>query len=199
MIKKLWYFIISRFFIQLGDFMKIKYADIISSSKVIDKKFNFTFVEKDGFKGYVGISYFTKVSAPKFITTLNERYLILDTDYIWMQYFGEKDEYATTVMYDKNGEIVQWYVDICEGNFLDSRGIPYFRDMYLDIVLLPSGKIAILDEDELKDALDQGEISKEQFNKAYNVMYKVKEEIQKGINPTINLSKKHLKEMMRLI
>lgn len=38
--------------------------------------------------------------------------------------------------------------------------MPYFDDLYLDVVLLPSGDMYLLDEDELEEAYANGNISK---------------------------------------
>ena len=46
--------------------------------------------------------------------------------------------------------------------------IQYEDDLYLDVVVNPEGEIILLDEDELKEALDRLEISKEDYNMAYN-------------------------------
>lgn len=43
---------------------------------------------------------------------------------------------------------------------------PKFQDMYLDLVLLDDGRIQVLDRDELDEALEKKEITKEQYRKA---------------------------------
>lgn len=55
--------------------------------------------------------------------------------------FPEKSNYALTAMFDKKHEIIQLYIDICNGNQLSPSGIPYYDDLYLDGVLLPSGDL----------------------------------------------------------
>ncbi|MEC1630521.1 DUF402 domain-containing protein [Bacillus paranthracis] len=51
--------------------------------------------------------------------------------------------------------------------FIDERGLPYFDDLYLDVVLLPNGKIYVLDEDELEDAYKSGDVTKEEYELAW--------------------------------
>ncbi len=42
-----------------------------------------------------------------------------------------------------------------------------FDDLYLDVVLLPNGKIYVLDEDELEDAYKSGDVTKEEYELAW--------------------------------
>jgi predicted RNA-binding protein associated with RNAse of E/G family len=70
-------------------------------------------------------------------------------------------------MLDAAGDIVSYYFDITDSNMLSGDGDSYFYDLYLDVVLLPNGKIYLLDEDELLEALRQGVISQRQFDSAY--------------------------------
>jgi predicted RNA-binding protein associated with RNAse of E/G family len=69
-------------------------------------------------------------------------------------------------MFDEKHEVVQLYFDICNGNMLSPSGMPYYDDLYLDVALLPTGEILLLDEDELKQALLDNEITKEQYELA---------------------------------
>ena len=67
-------------------------------------------------------------------------------------------------------------------------GIPYEDDLYLDVVIVPDGRIHVLDEDELKSAYDRKEVSKEEYEMAYRVANKI---IEKGKN------KKYLDELTK--
>ena len=48
-------------------------------------------------------------------------------------------------------------------------GVPYQDDLYLDVVVVPDGRIHILDEDELKEAYSKREISKDEYDMAFSV------------------------------
>ena len=71
-------------------------------------------------------------------------------------------------MYNEKRECIQYYIDITEKNVIDGYENSYFYDIFLDIVLLPSGEIFLLDEDELKEALDNKIINKAQYDNAYS-------------------------------
>ena len=70
-------------------------------------------------------------------------------------------------MYNQNKEIIEWYFDISK-EIGSENGVSYEDDLYLDVVVNPDGEIILLDEGELKEALDRLEISKEDYDMAYN-------------------------------
>ncbi len=88
-----------------------------------------------------------------------------------MTYFPNSEKYCMTVMYDNNWKLLQWYFDIERYKY--DLGIPYSEDLYLDVVVLPNGKFYTLDEEELKQALNNNLISKDEYNMAYLTMNKI--------------------------
>lgn len=96
---------------------------------------------------------------------------IAGNQYTWIQYFIDEKNFAITAMLDDQKELVQYYIDVAKDYEIDERGLPYFDDLYLDVVLLPNGKIYVLDEDELEDAYKSGDVTKEEYELA--VHYKV--------------------------
>lgn len=46
------------------------------------------------------------------------------------------------------------------------QGVPWFDDLYLDVVVLRNGEVFLLDEDELDDALTRGDITREDYQLA---------------------------------
>ena len=79
-------------------------------------------------------------------------------------------------------------------NGLDEESnIPYYDDLYLDITINKEGKINILDEDELLDALNKKEISKEEFDLANRTKDLLLDSIKNKSNKYMNLDiKKYL-------
>ena len=62
-------------------------------------------------------------------------------------------------MFDDKGQVVQWYIDICKTQGLTDQQVPWFDDLYLDVVVLPSGEVFLLDEDELEEAFGDGAVT----------------------------------------
>ena len=73
-----------------------------------------------------------------------------------------------TAIYDDNNNIIEWYFDIARKIGKDN-GVPYEDDLYLDVVVTPSGDVILLDEDELKEAFDKKEMTKEEYDEAYKI------------------------------
>ena len=93
-------------------------------------------------------------------------------------------------MFDANGNIVQWYIDVCLENGIDGD-IPWMDDLFLDIVLLPSGEVIQKDKDELDQALLSGIINKSIYNLACDEAKSITELINDSNFELLNLSNEH--------
>ena len=115
-------------------------------------------------EGVVSLLQIKKVTEPLLVPGENgEKVLIADAGYSWLQVAFKEQFFWATVMYDDKGRFMQGYFDITGGNSFEDMKNPTFRDMYLDLVLLDGGRILVLDRDELDEALEQREISEEQY------------------------------------
>lgn len=115
---------------------------------------------------------------------------IVDDGYMWLQQFPLDKKHSVTTMFDANGEIVQWYIDICLCNGIENDR-PWMDDLFLDIVFLPSGEIVVKDADELEEALVNGRINKHLYNLAWDELNKLKILISENRFELIKLSKVH--------
>jgi predicted RNA-binding protein associated with RNAse of E/G family len=178
--------------------MKRKFADRPDWERVIDKRFNLTYIEDKEYRGYLSITYIDKVREPLIVDIEGNKLCLVNDGFIWTQYFPKGCNYALTTMFNEKREIVELYFDICNGNEIDSSGIPYYDDLYLDVVLMPSGEILLFDEDELKQALEDKKISKEQYDLAYLVSEKLVEDISENMTKILNRSREFLEYMFSL-
>lgn len=178
--------------------MKRTFADRPNWTRIIERRFKLTYVEEKEFKGYVSIIYIDKVKEPLVIEVAG-RYVCLANDgFIWIQHFPKDCNYALTTMINEKHEVIQWYFDICNGNKINFSGIPYYDDLYLDVVLLPTGEILLLDEDELEEALKENDITKEQYELAYFEAEKLIYNIQKNKEVLLINSEWYLEHMLSL-
>lgn len=178
--------------------MKRTYADRPNWRRIIEKKFKLTYIEEKEFKGNVSIIYIDKVREPLVLEVAGENLCLAGDGFIWMQHFPKDCNYALTTMFNAKQEVVQWYFDICNGNKINPSGIPYYDDLYLDVVLLPTGKILLLDEDELEQALKENDITADQYELAYFEARKLMQNIQKNKEMLPLNSKWYLKKMLSL-
>lgn len=124
-------------------------------------------METIDFKGYVCLIEMQEVTHPLDIPYPNQLLRIADNGYSWLQHFPKDSHHAVTTMFDHNGEVIQTYIDICLQNGVDENG-PWWDDLYLDLLVFPSGEILLQDEEELEEALEEGFISQQEYDLAWN-------------------------------
>ena len=95
-----------------------------------------------------------------------EGWRIADDGWCWLGWMRPDFPWALTAMRDENGDWVQFYFDIVSGMGCDSDGRAWFDDCWLDIVALPDGRVYLLDEDELEEALQNGEATAQEAENA---------------------------------
>ncbi|MEK4738409.1 MULTISPECIES: DUF402 domain-containing protein [Bacillus] len=144
--------------------MKRKYGDGSSWKRLIEKDYMVKQVED----GMLGILDIKKVREPSYKEYNGKQRCIAGDGYTWMQYFINGENFAITAMLDNQKQLLQYYIDVTKEYKIDERGLPYFDDLYLDVVLLPNGEIYVLDEDELEDAYKIGDVTKEEYELAWN-------------------------------
>lgn len=131
-------------------------------------------VESSDFSGYVGILNITEVSEPQIWSYNGEEVMVCDKNYQWLTIMPEDDYYCITVMMNEMREVQVCYIDIIAEQGYDKDGVPYFYDLYLDLVVYPDGTIIEDDMDELHNALTDGDITRQQFELALDTCNKLK-------------------------
>ena len=111
------------------------------------------------FRGMAALLYIDAVTEPLSVSYGGQSLCILDQGYSWLRHFPADSQYIVTTTYSPDGQVLQWYIDLCQSHGVTEEGIPWWDDLYLDIAILPSGQLFVLDADELDEALDQGAIS----------------------------------------
>ena len=139
--------------------VKRRYADRFEWKWGSKRKFASTYIESDAFTGYVTLLEWTEFDSPLLVEYGEESFCIADAGHQWLQHFPRGKRHAVTTMFDETGRVVQWYIDICKVQGVDQRGVPYLDDLYLDVTVLPDGRVHLLDENELDDALHNGDIT----------------------------------------
>ncbi|MNW55217.1 hypothetical protein D3C74_328650 [compost metagenome] len=94
-------------------------------------------------------------------------------------------------MFDDKGEIVEWYIDVCKTQGVTDQGVPWFDDLYLDIVVLKNGEVFLLDEDELDEALSKGLITVRDYDMATETAQEVLHAIHEHHFPYFDMSLSH--------
>ncbi|MFT9818197.1 DUF402 domain-containing protein [Lysinibacillus sp. NPDC056185] len=170
--------------------LKRKYGDRAEWRRVIERKYSQSYLDTRDFKGFITLLKTTRVTEPLFVNYGEKKLCIVDNCYLWLQQFPHKKNHSVTTMFDANGEIIQWYIDICHKNSIEEN-VPYMDDLFLDLILLPSGEVIEKDADELEEAYLNGIIDKSLYDLAWNELNSIKRDLCKGEFKLVNLSKNH--------
>lgn len=133
----------------------------IKSKKLTGKQ-----ISTDFFEGYIGVLEIEEVSEKQIWKFNGEDIVVCDNGLKWVSILPRNDFYCITAMMNEENDILLWYIDMIAAQGMDADGIPYFDDLYLDLVVYPDGTIIIDDMDELEDALSKKDITQEQFDLA---------------------------------
>jgi hypothetical protein len=158
-----------------------------------NKKMKISAVNTDFFKGYIGVIEIEKVTEPQIWKFNGEDIVVCDKGIKWLSILAQDDFYCITAMLNEKNEILLWYIDMIAEQGIDEDGIPYFYDLYLDLVVYPNGTIIVDDMDELKDALLIKEITLEQYNLAINTSQKLRDNLLNNIDDFITYTFECLK------
>jgi len=122
----------------------------------------------------------------KFI--IKDNFCVIDDNFYILEVIPKNENYAMRLFLDDKGKILEYYFDVCKNNSLDEKyKIPCYDDLYLDITIDGrNGNINILDEDELEEALEKKDITKEEYELVMKVKNKLLQEIHDGTNKLIN-------------
>lgn len=146
------------------------------------------------FVGDVALIKFNKMNKPYMIE--NIKLCMANDNYKWLEFYDYNKKYRLTAMYNENNEIIEWYFDIAR-KIGKENGMPYEDDLYLDVVVTPTGDITLLDEDELKEALDRFEVNESDYDMAYNEAKKLIELLEDNKDKLKVFTDKYLNEMLK--
>lgn len=147
--------------------MKRKSAARLEWKRVLERQFVVQRIDSADYHGYVTLLCLDRVSEPLSVNFGQERVCIVDQGYTWLQHFPDGEHFVLLSAFNERGEVVQWYIDIVESTGVDEHGVPWYHDLYLDIVVAPNGETLLLDADELDEALRTGVITSGQYNFAW--------------------------------
>lgn len=109
--------------------------------------------------------------------------VIIDKNYKLLEFYNYSLKTKLSAFYNDKDEIIEWYFDISKE--IGKEGdVPYEDDLYLDVVVRPNGEVELLDEDEIKDALNENKVTKEEYDMAYfeaNKLLKLLENNKKNL------------------
>ena len=129
------------------------------------------------FAGYVSLLRIYEVTEPQVWQWQGEPLIVCDRGMAWLSMLPERGGLCITAQINADGTVALWYIDMIADQGVDEAGVPWFDDLYLDLIVHPDGTMLVDDRDELDEALRQGDITKAQHAQAL----KTCEALQKGL------------------
>ena len=146
-----------------------KYMQKKNWKRVTQREYISDTIEEKNIRGEASLLFIKKVESPSFKEYGNNiKIKIADEKFYWLQIAIENENYWITAMYDDKKSLIQYYIDITEKNVVNTKEDSYFYDLFLDIVVLNTGEVFLLDEDELEQALKEKKTNHKQYELAYN-------------------------------
>lgn len=170
--------------------LKRKYGNRSDWKRVLESDYCQIFHDDEDFRGYITLLNIIEVREPLVVSIRKSKVCIANNGYSWLQHFPIGKNHAITTMFDDKDEIVQTYIDICYKIGIENN-IPWMDDLFLDIVVFPTGEIILLDEDELEEALSIGVINQSMYDLAWKEARKIIDLIHKGEFDIIHLANAH--------
>lgn len=168
-----------------------KYADRTRWVRVLERRFAVKRLETADFSGFVTRLDILNVLEPLFVTSVGQRLCIADAGYTWLQHFPAGERYCVTTVLNPAGEVVQNYIDIADKTGVSEENVPWWDDVYLDVLVVPGMGSEIIDEDDLKSGLANGVIDEEDAERARAEAERLKNLIDKGEFPLLKLAPQH--------
>ncbi len=141
--------------------MKRKELGRYDWKNILERKDSHCCWQKNSQRGEAALIHIIKATKTGIGQFRGEPVVIYKDNYHWLQVCMANTHWWLTAMVDEKGEITQYYFDITLENHLLGSCDSWFTDIYLDVVVMPDGRIDLLDADELDEALTCGEITEE--------------------------------------
>lgn len=130
---------------------------------------------------YYCVKHITKMDPPYIETHMGLNTCLLDNGYHILEYLPLQENYAVRIFFNDKKEIQQYYIDITKENSFDHSS-PYYLDLFLDITIdIPANnQISVWDQDELLTALQEKDITQQDFDLANKVCDNILAKIKAG-------------------
>lgn len=172
--------------------LKKRYADRHVGRKANKSKQKVMSVKEKYFTG--DIYFYNFIEVEDKIVIPNGK-CIMDNNYKWLEFYDYNSKVKLTAIYNENNKIIEWYFDIAR-EIGKEKDVPYEDDLYLDVVVTSTGEIILLDEEELKDALNRMEITNIEYENAYKEANQLIDKLSNRKEKLQEFTDKYLKLMI---
>lgn len=137
---------------------------------------------------YSVIKKVNSIDKPYISTSIGKDICLLKEGYYILEYLPKNGKYEVRVFINDKFETLTYYIDIVDDIAIDYDKGLYYDDLYLDITIdnTNNNTVNVWDEDELEKALNEKDITKEQYDMAYDVLKDLLNQIATNSNKFIN-------------
>ena len=176
--------------------MKRKRFGAYRWSSILRKRYKQQVFSREDFRGIVGLLYIDESTQDTFWELKGMPVEVCGKGMKWLQMMPEERNCVITAMISPENTINLFYIDMIGGGGLDEEDqIAYFDDLFLDLIIHPSGIFHVDDRNELDDAYAQGKITKELYEHALMTCENLQEQLSKHFDEFMEFCKRYLKEM----
>lgn len=146
-------------------------------NKTVSKKEVHLFENEEMYGALIDI---IEVKKPQVWFCFDKMITVADNGYKWLVVLPKEDNYAITMYMDKNDVPLLWYIDLIDGIGVDMDGVPFYNDMFLDLIVSDNGQVVEDDRDEFEKAYFDGIINNKQYQKVISVSEQLKHKISEN-------------------
>lgn len=175
-----------------------KLADVYMR-EVIDS--DIRIIKDEELNAYITYKHINKTSHTCRIYINGRKVPIVGENYTLLEYSPCDELYNVRIFIDDKANILMYYFDVVL-SFDNIGNEIYYDDLYLDVIYdVPFSTktthfITLVDENELLDALNNKDITQEQYDMAYDVANKIMNELLNKKNRFVN---RGIKDYLRFI
>ena len=175
--------------------LKRKFGSRYDWKRIVERGYAERYISTSQFKGYVSLLQMHDVSEPLYMNYKGRAVCIADKGYSWLQHFPDGKHFSVTTVFNSSGQIVQWYIDICRENGYCQTNGPWMDDLFLDLIVLPTGEIIEKDLDEIEIARNNQTISDDEFALAWSEFDRLKTMLATNSFELLKMSKVHFDDI----
>ncbi len=165
--------------------MKRKLATMNYWKALLNSRFVATTIDEPDFRGTIALICVDHLTGPAYGLIADQQYLFSDTGYSLVQYLPDQQHHVITAYIDRHDQITHWYIDMINTAGFTDTGIPWYDDLYLDLVQQADGAQYLLDAEELDAALADQLITQAEWTLAWAEARRLQAALQQGPLPAM--------------
>lgn len=170
--------------------MKRKRLSHDSWKCILSKDMHIAQVSTEFFTGHMAFMEVKDITGTQTWEFRGENIVVCDKGMKWLSILPQNDFYCITAMMDEKDTVILWYIDMIATQGVDADGVPWFDDLYLDLVVYADGTAVVDDMDELEAALAGGDITHKQFELALETCERLKAGVAKDVESLMEYTQK---------